>query len=556
MLVEEKRLPDLSHPFNRALSRMKDEAQGSGSVFEFEPVPLDVFVMDKGYLSLPPLSARQAEAVTYSTQIYKEEEIRALKWKKHRFVDECVFLWGKGSGKDFVARIILLRIAYLLLALRNPQAYFYHPDMPCGIERIDMLNTATTKEQAANVFFGPLRKYISTSPFFRNRAEVYRSEIKFDKAIHLISGHSEAEAQEGLNLIAVVLDEIAAFKTDEEVSDIKRLKLRKNVPQSAASLYDFAKTTVLTRFPQAGKVILLSFPRFTGDFITTKYEEGKDKYNVYVSKGATFEINPIRKRSDFEREKEESPERYKARILCEPGVAEDAFFKNMAAVKRSFKLELPSPVDPDTGRFRSWFVCKDNFYRFGHVDLAKNRDRAAVAFCHAFQVEKREMEITEEVEGQTKAKVIVVDLPHVRLDCLVYFKAPPGGEVDFEAVRNCILDFVDCRGFKVELITFDGYQSVQMKQSLEAKGLTVDDQSVDRTREAYETWQDAVYEGRFVSYYIKDLVEDEIPFLIDFKGRKIEHRKERGKDGSDAVAGAVNNCVKSEMWGSAEFWAA
>jgi hypothetical protein len=554
MLVVEKKLTDLSHPFDRALSRMGEETDSSGSVFEFEPVTLDTFVTDKGYLSLPPLSSRQAEAVTYATQIYKEEELRALKWRKHRFVDECVFLWGKGSGKDFVARIILLRIAYLLLALKNPQAYFYHPDMPCGVERIDMLNTATTKEQAANVFFGPLRKYISISPFFRNRAEAFRSEIKFDKAIHLISGHSEAEAQEGLNLIAVVLDEIAAFKTDEEVSDIKRMKLRKNVPQSAASLYDFAKTTVLTRFPQAGKVILLSFPRFTGDFITTKYEEGKDKYNVYVSKGATFEINPIRKKSDFEREKDENPERYKARILCEPGVAEDAFFKNMAAVKRSFKIELPNPIDPDTGRFKSWFVCKDEFYRFGHVDLAKNRDRAAVAFCHAFQVEKREMEM----QGDTKeaAQIVIVDVPHVRLDCLLYFKAPPGGEVDFEMVRNCILDFVDLRGFKIELLTFDGYQSVQMKQSLEAKGIMVDDQSVDRTREAYETWQDTMYEGRFVSYYIKDLVEDEIPFLIDFKGRKIEHRKERGKDGSDAVAGAVNNCVKSEMWGAAEFWVA
>jgi hypothetical protein len=51
-------------------------------------------------------------------------------------------------------------------------------------------------------------------------------------------------------------------------------------------------------------------------------------------------------------------------------------------------------------------------------------------------------------------------------------------------------------------------------------------------------------------------VDDEIPFLIDFKGRKIEHRKGGGKDGSDAVAGAVNNCVKSEMWGSVEFWTA
>lgn len=545
---------NLSNPFDRALARLKVESKNVGDIFEFEPVPLKVFISDKGYLGVPPLSARQYEAVEYATQIYKMEDIKRLKWKAHRYVDECVLMWGKGSGKDYVARVMLLRIAYLLLCLKNPQAYYYHPDMPCGIERIDMLNTATTKEQAANVFFSPLKKYVTTSPFFRERSVVYRSEVRFDKAIHLVSGHSEAEAQEGLNLIAVILDEIAAFKTDEEVADIKRLKLRKNIPQSAASLYDFAKTTVRTRFPEGGKVILLSFPRFKGDFITTKYDEGKNRPNVYISKGATFEINPIRKKSDFDLERTENEERYKGRILCEPGVAEDSFFKNMAAVNRAFSKELVNPVDFSTGRFLPWFFCRDEFYRFGHVDLSKNHDRAAVAFCHSFKVEHREV-LPEVIERENNnPEVMIVDLPHIRLDCLLYFKAPSGGEVNFEFVRDRIVEFTEERGFKIGLLTFDGYQSVQMRQSFEAKGIEVDEQSVDRTREAYETWQDVIYEGRFIAPYIEDLVEDEIPFLIDFKGRKVEHRKGSGKDGCDAVAGAVNNCVKSEMWSEAEFW--
>jgi len=544
----------LVNPFDRALSRLKQESKTVGDVFEFEPIPLKAFISDKGYMGLPPLSARQFEAVEYATQIYKIEDLRRLKWRVHRYVDECVFLWGKGSGKDYVARIILLRIAYFLLCLKNPQAYYSHPDAPCGIERIDMLNTATTKEQAANVFFGPLKKYVTTSPFFRDRAEVYRSEVRFDKSVYLISGHSEAEAQEGLNLMAVILDEIAAFKTDEEVADIKRLKLRKNIPQSAASLYDFAKTTVRTRFPEYGKVILLSFPRFKGDFITTKYDEGKNKANVYISKGATFEINPIRKKSDFDLEKSENEERYKGRILCEPGFAEDAFFKNMYAINRAFLKNVVNPVDATTGRFFPDFFCKDEFYRFGHADLSKNHDRAAVAFCHTFKVEHRVVPMSLPQMEDSKDKPMVVDLPLVKLDCLLYFKAPPGGEVDFEVVRNRIVEFTENRGFKIGLFTFDGYQSVQMRQSFEARGIEVDEQSVDRTREAYETWQDLIYEGRFFAPYIKDLVEDEIPFLIDYKGRKIEHRKGRGKDGCDAVAGAVNNCVKSEMWTEAEFW--
>ncbi len=259
-------------------------------------------------------------------------------------------------------------------------------------------------------------------------------------------------------------------------------------------------------------------------------------------------INPLKKKSDFDDERKENPERYRARIECNPGVAEDAFFKNTAALNRSFKTDLPNPIDPDTGRFKSWFMCKDDFARFGHVDLAKNRDRAAVAFVHPYDMSRRE-EKTEE------GKTIVVEVPLIAVDFITYFTAVPGGEVDFEKVRTMILEFVDLRGFRIELLTFDGYQSVQMRQIFESKGITCDELSVDRTRNPYEAWQDAMYEGRFISYYVKELVEEEIPFLIDFKGRKIEHRMGRGKDGADAVAGAVYNCVSFGYVGSLSFFA-
>jgi intein/homing endonuclease len=503
---------------------------------------------DKGRGSRSTNNEIVFEEIT-SIEFVDEEDVYDLEVEDtHNYVDADGFL-NHNSGKDYVSRIILLRVAYLLLALRNPQAYYYHPDQPCGIERIDMLNTATTKEQAGNVFFAPLRKYVQRSPCFKDKAEVLKSEIKFDKGIYLISGHSEAEAQEGLNLIICILDEIAAFKTDEEVADLKRLRLRKNIPQSAASLYDFAKSTIVTRFAGVGKVVLLSFPRFRGDFIMTKYEEGLKKSNVYVSKGSTYQINPIKKKSDFAGEMKDNLERYKARIECEPGIAEDAFFKNIMAIKRSFKLELPNPVDHLTNRFKPWFVCKDEFTRFGHVDLSKNRDLAAFAFVHSYEVTKREV-LTDGKES------IIVEAPLMALDCLVYFKARPGGEVDYEQVKGMMLEFIELRGFHVGLITFDGYQSVQMRQNLEDRGIECEELSVDRTRLPYESWQDAMYEGRFISYYIKDLVEEEIPFLIDYKGRKIEHRQGRHKDGSDAVAGAVHNCAISGMWGAPSFWVA
>jgi len=541
--------------FQKAIEKLETEekySRGNSSIFEFDPVPLNEFIRGKRFLGLPELSPRQYEAVEYATQIYFTPTLKSLGWKRLRYVNELVLLWGKGSGKDFVARVMLMRIAYLLLALKNPQAYFYSPDMSCGSESIHMLNTASTKDQASNVFFAPLRRYVKSSPFFKDRAEVLASEIRFEKAITLISGHSEAEAQEGLNLIIVVLDEIAAFKTDEEVADLKRTRLRKNIPMSANSLHDLAMTSIM-RFPKVGKVVSLSFPRFKGDFITTRYDEGKNDSKIYTSFGSTFDINPTKKALDFAHEKKRNPIRYACRILCEPKVAEDAFFKNHVAIKRAFRRDLPNPIDMETGHYKYDFRCKgtDNFLRFGHVDLAKNRCRAAFSFVHAYNVKQEKIE-AEDKEGEKQ--IVTVDMPLLKMDVLAYFEAPPGGEVDFAKVQSMLVEFVEQRGFYVALLTFDGYQSLQMMQAMAAKGLEVDIQSVDRTREAYETWQDALYEGRFVSYYNKILVEEEMPFLIDWKGKRIEHRTGRGKDGSDAVAGAVNNCVKEEGWGNIEFW--
>jgi len=530
------------------LDRAEEASPQTGDVFEFEPVPLDVFLRDKTYIGVPKLSKIQYRAVEAATQIYFPKTLYELGWKKGPYYKELVYLWGKGSGKDFISRIILLRVAYLLLALKNPQAYFWGEDQQVGVEKIHMLNTATTKEQASNCFFSPLRDYAKRSPFFKRRGVIETRNIKFEKGIYLVSGYSGAESQEGMNIIIGILDEIAAFKTDDEVAELQRQRMRKNIPMSASAVFDFVSSTVQTRFPKVGKVVLLSFPRFKGDYITTAYEEGKKDPKVFTSKAATFEVNPIVKEKDFAREKRKNPDRYASRILCDPTVAEDAFFKNKVALDEAFDVKRPDPVDHFTNRFKSWFQCQDHFPRFGHCDLAKDRCRAAFAFVHAYDfVNNRD--VSED------GKVLTTRVPLIKLDVIMYFEASPGSWIDYIEIQDRILEFTDERGFPIELLTFDGYQSIQMMQTLEGEGIPVGEQSVDRTRDAYESWQDAIYEKRFKAYYHKILVEEEIPNLIDWKGRKIEHRKGRGKDGSDAVAGAVHNCVLSEnQLGNLDIW--
>jgi len=136
------------------------------------------------------------------------EEIGTEKWKST--VNEVVAELGKGSGKDYTIRISFARIVYLLHCLRDPSAYY-------GIgqgEYIDLLNIALNSEQAQRVFFDPFKNILTSSPYFQSKGfNAMSKKIEFhERPIRCFSGHSEAEGWEGYNLLAVVLDEISAFK--------------------------------------------------------------------------------------------------------------------------------------------------------------------------------------------------------------------------------------------------------------------------------------------------------------------------------------------------------
>src|SRR5687767_6046070 len=138
------------------------------SVFSEEPVSLDTFIQDAKFLKNPPLSPIQYEAVRHIERIYYPDIYpllaQELGYRKNRtiifsskiltvqdieqnywatptrMVNNVVLQWGKGGGKDHVARICSMRIAYLLLCLVSPQEYFKMPEQ----DTIHMLNVASS----------------------------------------------------------------------------------------------------------------------------------------------------------------------------------------------------------------------------------------------------------------------------------------------------------------------------------------------------------------------------------------------------------------------------
>ena len=493
---------------------------------DMEPVPIDVFVGDRRYLGLPPLSDIQTEIVKMSTQIFNVETLKKLHGDEEgQYIydtytqNEVICQLGKGSGKDHCARITMAYTIYLLHCLRDPLGYY---GKATGVY-IDLLNLAVNAQQAQRVFFEPFKNLLLSSPWFNDQGfEPRVSEIFFfSRPVRCFSGHSESEGWEGYEVMTVILDEISAFKTDAELKGDVRSK------GSASAIYNMSKLSVMSRFPEVGKTILLSFPRYRGDFIQQRYDASiaSNEPKTWAIKAATWEVNPTIERHQLESEYIRNPVEARARFECEPPHMEDAFFRDADLVRSAFNF-TEDPIEED-GSFKPWFNGSDNFTRFIHVDLAVKRDRAALSMVHCPGLKSINTGLGAE------------QLPVMNVDLVYSWQAQPGAEINFSQIRAMILDL--CRRFSVAIVSFDQWQSVEMIQSLRAMGINADFHSVKKAD--YDTLMTSIYDKRLRGYWNEILVENELLKLKLMHGNKIDHPASGSKDLADAVAGAVFQSV-------------
>jgi hypothetical protein len=512
-----------------------------------EPVPIQRFVTDKKYLGLPPLSDIQVEIARHITQIFKPETLSVLMGEQegidyyNRYtVNEVICQLGKGSGKDHVSRVSLAYISYLLHCLRDPLEYF---GKAAGVY-IDLVNLAVNAKQAQQVFFDPLKNLLLASPWANDVGFEPRVQeiFWFDRPVRMFSGHSEAEGWEGYEVLTVVLDEISAFKTDVELKGQLRNK------GSASEIYEMARASITSRFPSVGKVVLLSFPRFKGDFIQQRYKSvlddlaeqggvlldekfgnrgGYREAQSWALKAATWEVNPTRHKEEFENEFRRDPIMARARFMCEPPEMVDAYFRDPESVRTAFRFKQP-PIDEE-GRFREWFTGSDEHPRYIHVDLGLKRDRAAICMVHS--------------PGFKQIKTLggIENLPVVEMDYIQSWKAEDNSEIPFAAIRSTITELT--RRFTVVSVTFDQWNSADMIQSLRALNINADLHTV--AKKDYDTLSTAIYDGRLRGYWNEILVEDELLKLKLINNTKVDHPTTGSKDLADSVAGATFMCVSN-----------
>ncbi|MFC1514479.1 hypothetical protein ACFL5X_01085 [Candidatus Omnitrophota bacterium] len=430
--------------------------------------------------------------------------------------NEAVFCEAIGAGKSFKSSIIISYLAYKVLCLKNPQKTL-------GLARdsqICFINVSVRAEQSKKVVFNEIKGRIDNSPWFRTHYPPdpnIRSELRFPKGVTIFPGNSKETFPLGLNILGGVMDE-AAWYTETTTHDV------------AEEMFNALHNRIKNRFGDRGLLVMISSPRYVDDFIEKKIKEALTNSKIFTRRKKLWESKPPshfcgdwvafeenKIPAEYEIEARRNPDAFKRDYMAIPALALEPYFKRWDLIEKAIDPEARNPVDAK-GNFESWFVGKPRAWYYIHVDLGLKRDSTGFAMAH------------------DEDNKVVVDL-------MRRINAPPGGEIYFSEIRELIFELRK-KSFRIDLITYDGWQSIDSLQILQEEGFNCEILSVDRDTSAYDTLKERIYEGK-LKYYRYEPFLQEMKRLELIKGSKVDHPPTTGsKDVTDAVAGAVYSAVK------------
>jgi len=547
-------------------------------IFEHEPVSLEVFIKDKAFLGADwMLSPLQIELVRVGERIYKQELFDQMAKEFGGYwadpipmKNSIVAQWGKGGGKDSTVRVISARVAYLLMCLKSPPAYLAMPPD----DSIHLLNIPVNAAHAPRASLDPLAQMVPPG-FPADYADPKRDTINYAKNVQAISGHSDAESQEGLNILLGVADEIDAFKAKGEM--VGQGNKAREASTSAESILNMIESSAMSRFPENYKRIAISFPRYLGSTIQRLTHEAKadiekygDNVSIFFASGpwATWEVNPTKKKEDFAAKYREDPDEAAARYECKPSRATDAYFRNPII----FKQAVTSPIQPLLVDYRvvrkssdvtgnstyGWepkFTFLEGFKPIAgaryaiHADLAIKGDRAGVSMSHVGSWIERMDEVADESGFVTQ---VPTTAPLIKNDFTISFSADVGAinpntgevmprEIQIRWVRDLAFELIK-RGFYIGSFTFDGFQSADSIQILLMHGIESKRLSTDLDPDIWKTVKDVASDAR-LSMPFSQLLQNELEALSRVDGKKVDHPPGGSKDEADAFACSIVGAI-------------
>jgi hypothetical protein len=568
--------------FSRRIEDRRKSHDTTSDIWEERPVTVDRFVLDKEYLGL--------RGTVYDVIV--EDLVDLLDgWERLQpKYDVAVFNEAIGTGKSFKLSICAIYIAYVLLCLRFPQVAM---GLAPG-SRLAIMNVAVTANQARDVVYGRIYNTVVASPWFMDRFppnDEKGSRLEFDptprkrrqreqkgwfKNITILPGSSSEYSAVGYDLVCGIIDEASLFKqidrsmkTDEGEHDMNQAEI----------IFDTFSSRLKSRFWAKGHpaiLVLGGSPQYQDDFLEKKCSEARIKPRMFVRRRSHWDVHhskwsgkafyfDLRNLCVLSTEKEQEalakgelhrediflrvPDLYRndfeerggaalRNLGGRPTKAVHRFFSRPYVVEERCNFERENPLE-STFIFKEWFGPISSGPHTIHVDLALNKCAAALCMAHMSGL------------SPTGEPLVFVDL------IMRFVKEDfAEGEIIFDDIRGIILQLVEM-GFNLELITYDGWQSIDSIQQLIYRyDLNAEEFSVDRTPAPYYNLKRLIIKDQ-IDYYDSTRDDQEgtgIPTVVSelqsleevMEGNrtKIQKPAKQTKDMADAMCGAANNILR------------
>lgn len=478
---------------------------------------------------------------------------------------KVVFTGCIGWGKDFSGAIILLYIIHWVLCHHDPQETL-------GLaprSMIAVMMMSVTRPHAEDIIFGEIKARLDGSPWF---TEFFPANSEKDtkrltkrlawakQRVYIIPGDSRETTFEGYNIIGGILDEGDSHKRTRTkcYADIGWQTILKRIK---------------SRFGDKGLALAIGQMKEPHGFMEQVYSEANaddDSYTVrlaiweaidpekYSGKFFYFDPNrliimPERKPGsmkipiEYEKDFRTHPLQSLKDLAGRPIRGGKPFITDVTTIERMFLRYSAShpamalPVD-ENGMISPDFRATDSLPRAVHVDLGVTKDACGIAMAHIPRI------VDEDGEKRF----------YIAFDFLMRLVAPAGGQIDLAGVRRVIYMLQD-RGFKVAIVTYDGFQSTESLQQLRKRGIFSKVLSIDKELQPYQDLYDSLVEDRveapallikngtnLETSNLENIVDTELRGLqyIESNGlvMKVDHLANGGsKDVTDPMAGCVHS---------------
>jgi hypothetical protein len=479
----------------------------------------------------------------------------------HQF-RELVLVWGRRSGKDFLASIIALYEAMRLLSSPGGDPYQYYELAPGA--SITILTIAASESQA-NIAFREIKEKLIYSKYFADKyvpegiqsQEIWlmtpkdkEDNVLFEEkgmplkrgSVKIQVGHSNPDTLVGISCFVLILDEVASYKIgtsgagsgDKIYSMLQptvATYVRKvaKVDESGASVIDKSTGEQEVEYVYEGKIISISSPRAKEGKLWELWYSTPEATNRLACRMPTWTV---------------TDNKYSRKSLRQEfmNMSEEEFNMEFGAEFSGTAGESMFPADLVTNLFKNNLQFRDigepGKTYFVHLDPATNSHNYALVVCHK--------EIFLDPTTRKSDFHVIVDL--------IKFWSPDGDKmIEISQIDDYVCSLK--RRFHLGMVSYDQWNSQSSIQKLRKYGIPAIMTRFNRTYKMaiYSELEELIKSGKLKCPY-HPVLKSEMLYLLrryDANGWKVFPKKEgdtpKTDDIVDALAGACYHAVSQDQ---------